>query len=110
MALETALAKVSMDVTDRRDPHKVYHMMAVKQLSAAHSGHRLAAILRDWSTGIANLNVTNPDFFKGLQAVLDSTDLETIKTYLRWQLVHGAPSFALPKAMYDADFDFTATS
>ncbi len=107
MDLETALAKVSMDVTDRRDPHKVYHMMAVKELA------QLTPTI-DWPQffvktgvpGIANLNVTNPDFFKGLEAVLDSTDLETIKTYLRWQLVNGTPSFALPKPMYDADFDF----
>ena len=54
--------------------------------------------------GIADLNVANPDFFKGLQAVLDSTDLETIKTYLRWQLMHSTPHYALPKAIDDARF------
>jgi len=107
MDLETALAKVSMDVTDRRDPHKVYHMMAVTELA------QLTPAI-DWPQffaktevpGITTLNVTNPDFFKGLEAVLDSTDLETIRTYLRWQLVNSTPSYALPKPMYDADFDF----
>ncbi len=107
MTLETALAKVSMDVTDRRDPHNVYHMMSTAQLT------QLTPDI-DWpqffaSTGvpgIANLNVANPDFFKGLEAILDSTDLETIKAYLRWQLVHSAPHYALPKAMDDANFEF----
>ena len=33
MTLETALAKVSMDVTSRRDPHNVYHMMTVAKLT-----------------------------------------------------------------------------
>ena len=56
--------------------------------------------------GIADLNVANPDFFKGLQPVLESTDLDTIKTYLRWQLINSTPSYALPKALDEEDFDF----
>ncbi len=32
MQLETALAKVSMDITTQRDPNKVYHMMQVSEL------------------------------------------------------------------------------
>jgi endothelin-converting enzyme/putative endopeptidase len=107
MALETALAKVSMDVTSRRDPKNVYHPMAVAKFAD------LTPDL-DWgkffaATGVpevANVNVANPDFFKGLQALVDSADLETIKTYLRWQLIDSVPSYALPKAMDEEDFDF----
>ncbi len=107
MALETALAKVSMDVTDRRDPHNVYHMMPVAQLAQLTPAIDWPRFFtRTGVPGIADLNVANPDFFKGLQAILDSTDLETIKTYLRWQLVTSTPSYALPKPIYDADFDF----
>lgn len=107
MTLETALAKVSMDVTSQRDPNNVYHPMTVTQLAA------LAPDV-DWPrfftqtglTGVESVNVANPDFFKGLQAVLESTDLDTIKTYLRWQLIHSTPAYALPKAMDDENFDF----
>lgn len=107
MALETALAKVSMDVTDRRDPHKVYHIMSTAQLAQLTPDIDWPQFFaRTGVPGIANLNVVNPDFFKGLQAIFDSTDLETIKVYLRWQLVNNTPSFAVPKPIYDADFDF----
>ena len=107
MALETALAKVSMDVTSQRDPNNVYHLMSLTQLADL-----TPAI--DWSQffaqtevpGIADLNIANPDFFKGLQSVLMSTDLDTIKTYLRWQLINSIPSYALPKALDEEDFDF----
>jgi endothelin-converting enzyme/putative endopeptidase len=34
MKLETALAKVSLDVTAQRDPHNIYHMMPIKDLQA----------------------------------------------------------------------------
>jgi endothelin-converting enzyme/putative endopeptidase len=35
-----------------------------------------------------------------------STDLDTIKTYLRWQLINSIPGYALPKAFDEEDFDF----
>ena len=56
--------------------------------------------------GVADFNVANPGFFKGLQAVFESTDLDTIKTYLRWQLIDSIPDYALPKAMSEEDFNF----
>jgi putative endopeptidase len=107
MTLETALAKVSMDVTSQRNPQNVYHLLPVSQLTGL-----TPAI--DWphlfaTTGLADvseLNVANPDFFKGLQSVLDSTDFDTIKTYLRWQLINSIPGYALPKALDEEDFDF----
>ena len=42
MQLETSLAKVSMDVTSRRDPTSVYHMMSVSQLAALTPEHYAA--------------------------------------------------------------------
>ena len=107
MQLETALAKVSLDITSQRDPNKIYHMMPLTDLQ------KLAPNV-DWSKFLADvgappvkeLNVTNPDFFKGLNALLDSTDLKTIKTYLRWQLIHSTPGIVLPKAFDEEAFDF----
>ena len=107
MTLETALAKVSMDVTERRDPHKVYHMMSEPQLAALTPDIDWPQLFaRTVTPKITDLNVANPDFFKGLQAILESTDLETIKAYLRWQLANSVPRYALPEAMDDESFDF----
>lgn len=38
--------------------------------------------------------------------LLESTDLEAIKTYLRWQLINGIPGYALPTALDQEDFNF----
>jgi endothelin-converting enzyme/putative endopeptidase len=38
MQLETALAKVSMDITSRRDPNKIYHLMPVSELATLAPG------------------------------------------------------------------------
>ena len=105
--LETALAKVSMDITARRDPKNVYHLMAVSDLQ------KLTPTL-DWIKllsaaefpGITEINVANPEFFKGLNTVIQTTDMATIKAYLRWQLIASTSSIALPKPLDDEMFDF----
>ncbi len=107
MALETALAKVSLDVTSRREPSNVYHMMPVSELQALTPNFSWSRFLADAGTPpVGELNVTVPDFFKGLNALLAATDLETIKTYLRWQLVNSTDGTVLPKAFDDEQFDF----
>jgi endothelin-converting enzyme/putative endopeptidase len=107
MTLETALAKVSMDITSRRDPNNVYHVMtAVKLAELTPEIDWPKFFAATGEPGIAELNVANPDFFKGLETVFATTDLDTIKTYLRWQLINAVPSYALPKKMDAEDFDF----
>ena len=107
MDLETALAKVSMDITSRRDPNKVYHLMQVSELSALAPGVAWDRFLvGSGAPKISELNVANPDFIKGLNSLLASTDLETIKTYLRWQLILSTPGYVLPKPLDDERFDF----
>ncbi len=107
MDLETALAKVSLDITSRRDPKNIYHMMPVSQLEAITPEFAWNRFLADIKiTPITDLNVTVPDFFKGLNSLIASTDLDTIKAYLRWQLVNSTDSTALPKALDDEEFDF----
>jgi putative endopeptidase len=61
--------------------------------------------VRTGTPPVTELNVANPEFFKGLHTLLQSTDLETIKTYLRWQLINGVPSYALPTALDDEAFN-----
>jgi putative endopeptidase len=107
MQLETALAKVSLDITSRRDPESVYHMLPVSQLSALSPNFAWDSFLAEsGAPHLTELNVTVPDFIKGMNSVLASTDLATIKTYLRWQLIDSIPSEFLPKAFDEEQFDF----
>jgi putative endopeptidase len=107
MALETTLAKVSLDITSQRDPNNVYHPMTIAKLAELTPAIDWPKFFAETGVpGITDLNVTVPDFFKGLQATLASTDLDTIKSYLRWQLIDSVPSYALPKALDEEDFDF----
>ena len=106
MELETALAKISMDITSQRDPNNVYHLMPVSQLQGLTPGFAWDRFLKTAGVSISELNVANPDFFKGLNALLAATDLDTIKTYMRWQLIHSTDSLVLPTPFADEVFDF----
>jgi putative endopeptidase len=107
MKLETALAKVSLDITSQRDPHNIYHMMP-------NTGLQALTPTLNWehfypATGspqFNEINVAEPDFFKGMNRVIAETDLATIKSYLRWQLVASVPGTVLPKALDEEKFDF----
>jgi endothelin-converting enzyme/putative endopeptidase len=107
MELETALAKVSMDITSQRDPQKIYHLMPVADLEKRAPGIDWKRfLLETGAPSVRELNVTNPDFFTGMNSLIASTDLDIIKTYLRWQLIHSIPSNVLPKAIDEEQFDF----
>jgi putative endopeptidase len=106
MALETSLAKISMGVVDRRDPAKVYHVVTVDQLASEIPTLRIPELLSGVGfPQVKDLNVASVPFFKGLDKVLQQTDLATIKTYLRLRLVDTA-TLELPKAFDDEHFSF----
>ncbi len=106
MKVETDLAKVSLDRTEQRDPEKNYHKMEVSELqkiTPAFAWNQYFTTIQ--SPSFTSLNVAVPDFVKGMNQVLTSDDLDTVKTYLRWQTLR-ATSPLLPKAFVEEDFDF----
>jgi putative endopeptidase len=107
MQFETALAKVSMDITSQRDPKNVYHLMPVTDVAGLTPDVSWIQFFKDTDTPpITEINVANPDFFKGLNTLLSSTSLPVVQTYLRWQVINSTPSEVLPKVFDDEHFDF----
>lgn len=107
LAFETELAKASLSEEDRRDPHSIYHKTDLTQFEASMTAFDVAAFLRD--SGVTNvqfLNVATPTYFAKLNGLLTSTDLGTLKTYIRWTMLRRAPSLALPDAFDDENFHF----
>ena len=108
MKIETALANASLNVVDRREPSNVYHKMPVKDFEALDPTFNWTVYMRDIGTpSVSSLNVAVPQFFKGLDAVLQEQSLADIKTYLRWQTVHALAPM-LPSAFVNENFNFYA--
>jgi putative endopeptidase len=106
MSLETALAKVSLDVTARRDPAKVYHKMKLadfEMLDPAFDWNLYFMGLR--TPALADLNVAVPDFFKGQDQLLKSISLADWKTYLTYHLADSMANM-LPTTFQNENFAF----
>ncbi len=107
LVLETALAKASLDVVARREPENIYHIMTVDGFEKLTPSIDLKALIKGvGAPDVPDLNVSEPDFFKGLEATLQSTSLDTIKAYLKWQLVNALDPVFLPKALDLERFNF----
>ena len=107
MNIETALAKGSLDLVSRRDPEKIYHKMARKQLvSSLDPSFGWTKYLADVKTpSFESLNVAVPEFFKQLDNLLNTTSLDDWKTYLAWHLVHSQAQL-LSTPIVNENFNF----
>jgi putative endopeptidase len=106
MTIETALAKNALDRVSRRDPNKVYHKMTKKDLAAltpnfAWDKFYAGGEIPDFT----DVNVTEPEFVKGMAAVIAAQPLPAIKSYLRWHKITTSATL-LSKPFVDERFDF----
>jgi putative endopeptidase len=110
MDIETALARASLDLVSRRDPAKTYHKVRTADLAytlnpAFHWTQYLQAID---AQNIESLNVAVPEFFKQLDGLINTTELENWKAYLTWHLVRSQAAM-LPSAFVNERFNFYGT-
>ena len=93
-----------MDRTARRDPKNRDHKMSRDQAFTLASNFYLDRYFRDMGTpSFTELNVANPEFFKQVNAVIESESLDAWKTYVSWHLLDSAAPW-LSKPFVDANF------
>ena len=106
MRIETALARASLTVAEKRDPRRIWNPTPVAELRTGSRAFRWDEYLA--ATGAppsAWVNVTEPAFLTALERQLAQEPLSAWKTYLRWHLVHAwAPYLSSP--FQEADFAF----
>ena len=106
MEFETALAKVSRELADRRDPIKNYNKISPADLTKKDTPSI------DWSKRLGEWNVSpeyvivgQPEFFSGVEATIKKTPVPVLRDYLRVHLVDDYAPF-LAKNFADEQFDF----
>ena len=103
---ETSLAKVSQDRVSRRNPNNTYHLLPRKDLLASSPSFNWNAYLKQIEApAFEDLNIVNPEFFKGLDAFLKTVSIEDLKTYLTWKYLN-ASAGSLPDAFGNESFAF----
>src|SRR3954453_267441 len=105
--METALAKASLDRVARRDPNRIYHRLDRRGLLTA-------APHFDWNDYFASIgaadvpaiNVTPPDFFRALDALVSRGNVDDLRIYLKWRAVESAAD-TLGARFVDERFRYT---
>src|SRR6266852_6020499 len=92
MDIETALARVSMDKVERRDPNKIYHRLERAGLKKTAPHFLWDAFFEEiGAPSVQAINVLSPDFFAGMDKLLAAKGkLNDVKTYLRWTAISAA--------------------
>jgi putative endopeptidase len=107
LAMETKLAKVSRKLVELRDDYKNYNKMALTDLP------KLSHLI-NWTNYLTTARVKNidsvivgqPEFFKGLDEVLQTTPVSLWKSYLKFNLINDF-SDELPDKYGQASFQFS---
>jgi putative endopeptidase len=106
LRLETALATASMDRTARRDPKNRDHKMTRAEAVALGPDFYLNQYFVDvGAPEFTEINVTNPDFFKQVNAVLQSESIDALKTYVSWHALNAAAPW-LSHPFVEVNFKF----
>jgi putative endopeptidase len=98
VAIETKLAKISMNKVDRRDIDKTYNKKTVSALQKLSPSIDWKQYLKDTEgAGVREVIVMQPQFFAGISALLKAVSIEDWKTYLEWHVVSDfASALSLP--------------
>jgi putative endopeptidase len=108
LQMETAMAKVAMDIVKRRDPKNLDNEMsldAVQRLTPSFDFSRYLRLLRAPAT--TTFIVTSPDFFRGTEQIIQGEPLDHWKAYLKWQLLAGVAA-SMSDDFMNQDFSFFA--
>jgi putative endopeptidase len=106
MDIETALAKAARTRVELRDPQKNYNKMPQAELQKLTPDFNWADYFAATNlTEPGEINVGQPDFFKGANDIFKATSVDDWKTYLRWHLVNNeAPSLSTDFEKENFDF------
>jgi predicted metalloendopeptidase len=108
VAFETELARNSRTKTEMRQSDQLYHRMDRSGLNELASDLPWDAFFKAVKyPETDDFNVMTPEFFEALQDLVATTDLDVLRTYLKWNVVN-ATAHRLPAAFVDADFEFNA--
>ena len=106
--LEARMARISKSPDQLRDPIANFHPMSLAALDAA-SPHfawpRFFAKVGVDARALGRIDVNQPAFVRGFDALVQTVPLETWRDYVRWHVLK-SQTVALPKAYRDAAFAF----
>ncbi len=105
-ALEERMAKSFYKKEKLRDPHANYHKMSVAEVKQNFPNFDWDEYLTARGAAAAkHININQPEAISESIKIMNDTDFNLIKTYLKYRIITGADSF-LDDDTYEISFDF----
>lgn len=104
-ALEERMAKSFYKKEKLRDPLSNYHKKSFDELKSEISGFDWDAYFDARGVKPEYINIAQLEPVQESIAIINDTDLDLLKTYLKFRIINGATSF-LDDKTYDIAFDF----
>ena len=105
LAMETRLARASLDNVALRDPQATDHKTTFAAVQKLTPHFDWTAYVEQAGLPTADLNIEQPTFMTAVDGALASVSIADWKTYLTWQLLNeAAPSLSQP--FIEANFRF----
>jgi len=102
--IETALAEVSKTRVERRDPKTMYNRISREEIKKSAANFPWDDYFKALGfPQIADISMTAPKFFAGLNDLLKKEKPKAWRSYFAWQLVHHTAKM-LPKKFVDENF------
>ncbi len=106
MALETRIAKEHMKKEDARDMKALYNKIPLSDLSELMPGFAWQAYLK--TAGVQDIDglvVSQLDYMRALDGILETTSMQDWKTFLRWKVLDSYASY-LSEEIDSQNFEF----
>lgn len=104
--LELRMARSFYPKEKLRDPHANYHKMTLDEIKSRFPGFDWDAYLAArGATRATQINIAQPEAIAESIAIMNDTDLDLIKTYLKYRIVNSADTL-LDDTTYEISFDF----
>lgn len=100
LKMETEIAQISRTNVALRDPASNYNNLEIKSFQTTFSNYDLNTFFKN--IGIqepASANVGQPEFFAGLNKIINKYTVDDLKNYLKWKLMTESASYL------SSDFD-----
>ncbi len=105
-ALEERMAKSFYPKEKLRDPNANYHKMTLAEVKEKFSNFDWDTYLQTrGATAAKNININQPEAIAESIAIINDTDLDLIKDYLKYRIISAADTL-LDDETYDISFDF----
>ncbi len=104
--LEERMAKSFFPKEKLRDPNANYHKMSIDEIKRQFAGFDWDAYLDARGASAATeININQPSAISESIAIMNDTDLELIKDYLKYRIISASDTL-MDDATYDISFDF----